>query len=807
MPVVAAAHHPWPPAFSPAFVNDCRALLRTKPVLVIVGPTGGNRNQLAAEIAGLPGGPARRRHTVRVGEKALPYFALRQLVLDLDDLPDPTPDLVEAAARAAIRASDGTPTLVLTNADLCDPDSVEVLVRLAETDDIRLIVTMAPENAAERDRLVSTGHLVEIPVLDGAAVVDLLNARFGVPPHPTLAELVLLRSGGSYTVVQELADTSFASGLIVIVEGMLILNPDGPEPGAARLAAHLTPLTADRPGDDLGITDLMHLTSLLGQLDLDEARATLGAAVVDLALSQGALTTAEDGLSFTFPAEAALVQDALPLERCVELFQRYADSLPRTLARPGNATRAADWWRASGRLLPVNLAERAAREANHLGRYRRAMIYTDPANNEAHRHIALIERTHALRELGQQDYREIFSDIDPHQLSEDELLLYLWCLFEKDPTDQREQLTERAVAADDPSDRRRREAVRTLVDLINQSAGTGGDQVASRLRALAFSAQLSPANRALTFAILASVLRQSGRPQSAVEAGEFAVEILTADRESVSAFHLDLARELHIVALVAALDIAEADAAVAAYSSGVLGRPGSGRLTSVWQAYVAMARGDMPEALASAHLCLRGLVDGDPHHIRGWIEAMAAEMLVRLGRDEEAKEMLDAALQHDSPVPTIDLSRRIAIANTYDLFAEPEEGLRILTDVIVEARRDGMLQSHIDAAGASVLIGGPPQVRELLDVVESLVDPTGRPQVWQSFAKAASAYDIPALLEITDSLSARGAHLFAAQLAQFVLDIARRATDLTLATRERLADLADLSIHRTSQRAGNRPDE
>ena len=794
-PVVDAPGHPWPPAFSTTFVDQARALLDLHPVLLIVGPVGGNRNRLAAQIAEIPSGPSKNRHVARFGEKCLPYFAVAQLFRDVQPATDTPVDAVETAVREALGTVETPPRIVLANTDLVDPESLDVLLRVAGAGSIRLIATLTPEAAADQEQLLAEGTLVEIPPLDRATIAELLRVRFGAAPHPTVVELLLERSGGSYAVVQDLADASFASAAIVIVEGVLALNPIRQKASSGRLTSLLEPRTAERLGGGQAITDLVHLTALLGQLDVDEARAAVGADVVDLAVRHGELTIDGAALVFALSAEAMLVQRSMPHERQIELFDRFASVLPRTIDRPGAAVLAADWWRAASRPIPVDLAARAGREANLLGHYRRALVYTDPANNDAHAAIAPVERGFALKELGDDDaFVRMFADLDPSTLSEDELYPYLRAVNLLDLGGDRERLVARAVSADDPADRRRREAVRQLADMVQQAFGTGDEKLANRLRSIAFSGQLGPGNRAVAFAALAAVLHHSARPAQAVEAAEFALGTLIAERESVSAFHLDTARELHIMALVSALDVAGAERALTAYSSGIFASAGSGRITTALQAYVAMVRGDMSEALASAHLCLSGLGTRDPNQIRGWVEAMAAESLVHLGRTDEAREMLAAARRHPSRLPQTDLARRTNIASAYDALAEPEEALEILAGVVDEARRRNLRQAQIDAAAASVLIGGPPQLSVLLDAVDDLVDPSGTPLFWQAFARAAREYDIPAIVELADQLDGLGARLFAAGVAQFVLDMARRATDLELDTRQRLSVLADLTV-------------
>jgi tetratricopeptide (TPR) repeat protein len=765
-------------------------MLELNPILVIVGPVDGNRDCLAAQVAEIPAGAAKNRHIARYGERAMPYFAVSQLFHGAQCPPDATIEEVRVSVLASLRDVDVPPWMVLTDTDLCDPQSIELLLRTAEAGGIRLIATLTSETVTEQEQLVSAGRVIESPPLDSATLAELLRVRFGAAAHPAVTELLLERSGGSYAVVQDLADASYASGALIIVEGVLTINPIRQKPSSDRLTDLFGPHA-----------DLVQLTALLGQLDVDEALVAFGAEVVDLATNHDGLRVTQGTLVFSLQAEAVLVRRSTAQERQIELFERFASAIPRTTGRAGVAVLAADWWRATGRLLPVDLAGRAGREANLLGHYRRALVYTDPANNDEHAAVAPVERAFAFSELGDDEaLLRVLTDLDPSSLSEDELYPYLRGINLLAADRDRDRLVALAISSDDPDVHRRREAVSTLADMVQQSFGTGDERLAIQLRSLAFSGQLTPGNHAVAFAALAAVLHHSGRPAQAVEAAEFAIGTLIAERDSVTAFHLDTAHEVHIMALVSALDVIGAERELTAYSAGVFASAGSGRITTAMQAYVAMVRGDMPESLASAHRCLSGLEDHDPNQVRGWVEALKAQGLVYTGRDDEARKALAAARRHPSRIPQTDLARRTHIASTYDALAEPEEALEILAEVVDEARRRNLLQAQIDAAAASVLIGGPPQVHVLLDAVDDLVDPSGAPLFWQMFARAARDYDIPTIVELADQLDALGARMFASGVAQFVLDMARRATDLERATRDRLSTLADLAAQQGRDR-------
>ncbi len=771
-------------------------MLDDHPVLVIVGPADGGRNALASAVAGLPPGPAWSRHVSRFGEHDIAYFGLRQLFPALHPGADQTPDAVEDATRdhlLGLRAP--LPPIVLANADRCDPESVEILVRVASSGHVRLVATLPAEALAGQGRLTERAGIVDLPPLAAEVVSELLQTRFGVAPEPELVDLLLERSDGVYARVCDLADTAVASGAVVTTGAILALDTaaasDHEGHPVDRLSSRWEPLPRGRQE----LTDLVHLTSLLGLVDLNEARAHFPADVVELLLARGDLQVADDVVRFASDVEAGLVRRGLSHQRQIDLLQRFATLLPRTLARPGIAVQAGDWWLAGGRPLPVDLASRAAREANLTGRYRRAVVFTDPANVEGRTAVALIERIYALVEIG--DYvtlRELYAGLDPAALTEEELLPYfLWLNRLRDHQD-RTALGDRAVLADDPGVARRRTAVRTLSDLIGQAFRGSGETLASHLRALTFTSLLSPPNRAIAFTALATVLRTSGRPAQAVEAVEFALTLLDAEGSAVSAFHLDTVREYHVLALVTAVELDRAKLAVQAYSTGPFSQPGSGRLTTAMHALVHLHRGDATLALTNLRLCLAGIREHDPRHVRGWLQAALALILVQSDRPTEAAELLEASGSGRTSRAQWDLEQHIAQAVVLDALAEPQQALELLEAVIDEARERQLLLAQIEATALSVMILGPPQLPALLALVDPLVDPTGTVAVWQSFARAARDHDLTALVAQADDLDERQARLLSATVAQYILDVARRPDDLDATTRFRMQQLSDPRI-------------
>lgn len=788
----------WPPPFSPVFLDQSLARLDACPAIVIVGPVGTGRHRLATDIAArtAAGGPAPLHHAARHDEHNHPYRTIRQVFPAMCLAAEAAPADVEAAVLATLDGfPDHAPVLVLTDTDLCDAPSLTLLIEMSRTGRIRLIACLTPETVTHQMALLSIAEVVDIPLLDDQQIGTLLRSRFGVRPHLQLISLLAEQTGGSYSALRDVADASFAAGELFIIEDVLALRPGATADDLTWLRA---PRSAERLGGGPPITALVELTALLGRLDANEARACFGPHLVDLALTHGTFTMCDGSLALTSTAESTRVRRAMDDTRRRELFGRFAGSVPGTLNRPGVADRAAEWWITAGRALPVHLAIRAAREANLTGRHHQAELYTDPSNNDQHADIALLDRAFALAEIGQDaDLGALCARLDPATLTEDELLVYLRRITHVEPSQLRDRLIQRAVASADPETRRRRRAVQTLAGLVDQAFDVAGDEPINKLRSLTFSAQLSPCNRAITFATLSAVLRHSGRPLQAVEAAEFALQILAGQDDLVSAFHLSHTRELHVMALISAVDTDGAEQAFAKYTSGP-GQPLRSPMMAALETSLAMLQGDLERALASARLCLAGLPPDDPHHIGGWVEAMLAQILVLHRRPDDARPIVSLAAARPAHRRQLDLERRMLLAWAHDALADPEEALRLLADAADEAWKHGLSLALIEATALSVQIGGPPHLPVLLGAVDNLVDPSGVPLVWQTFARSAHRGDLPSLIALAELADSNRAGRFAAEIAQYVLDTWRRRVDMDTETRDRLQQLAEPA---SSQRA------
>ncbi|MBC7633060.1 hypothetical protein [Aeromicrobium sp.] len=794
---------PWPPTFSDHFLDEARVLLERHPILIIVGPPGSDSHRLASAIARNGPGPHRTRHLARHGEHEDAFYVIRQIVRDLVAAPDDHPDQIVARAGAALSDQHtDPPTVVLLEVDLCDEMSLEVIARLAENGALKVVATLSPRAINDVPRLAAGAQRIDLQPLGTDTIRNLLRARFRCDPHPTTVEFLRARSEGAYGVLRELADAAFESRALTIVEGVLVMDEAADDEEG--LTAHTMSTRAIAQVDDTGeIADLVDVAALVGHLDLAEVQACFASSTVEAALGHGALHQVGDAMTFASRAESTLIRSTLAVDRRQTLFDAYSPCFPHSVLRPQSAACSADWWRSVRQPLPLDLACAAARQANLQGQYRRTLAFTDPVRTETGVVAAPLERAYALIELGErQALNELFTMIDPADLSEEELLLYSKWSIQLLSADVRARLPRDVnPPSADADTKRRRLATLELAGLFERSFHEADETLARRARSLAFSCDLSPINRAEAFVVLSAVQRHSGLLEQAVESAQTALDLLYGVPGEVSVIHCSTAREIHIMALIGSIDFAGAEQALLDYSAPSARVGGSARLSYTLWGLLEMFRGDTTQALANLRLSVDAVRDHDPHRVRGWGEALMAQILVQNDRETEARELLERSSTHIAAGRfQLDLERRISQACAHDSLGEPDEALDILAPVIADARAHGLRLAEIDAAVLSVQIGGPGYLPDLLQAVDTTTELTGTAAVWRRFAHASCSDDFETLEELATELHAKHAVVFAAEVAQYALDIASRADDISPAVRPRLEKLANPMSHRSAGR-------
>ncbi|MGJ9421593.1 hypothetical protein [Aeromicrobium sp. CF3.5] len=791
---------PWPAAFSESFVEGARRLFDDHNHVMIVGPLGSNRGSLAERLAGRSAPVAWGRDAPSVGSTAVRYSTISQLLPTVRAQPEDSTAQVTAEALTAIGQTFGRPTLCVREAELCDQGSNDVLATLAEEGHIRLVSTVTP-SAALTHRFARSAERIDIPPLDEATVTQLLAIRFSVRPHPMTVALLMERSQGAYAVLKQFADASFSAGQIRVLAGTLVtdesvLNAEVDE----RFVATTQRFSPRFPATHVA-RDLLDLTAVTMHLDHGEATEIFGDQVVSETVSAGVLAVVGEVLQFRSTVEGLSILHELDTARRRELFDTYRARLQRSERLPITALRSARWHVDVGAPLSPDLALLAVRHANPSCRYGLVQSVVDAVPIAERLPELVIEHCHALAEIGAAD--ELLTQlrsIDPATIGDDDLFAYLRWAKRYLPPDEASQLVDTVRAHTAPHDAARGAALE-LCHVYGEVFQSAGAQIQKALLSLTMSGQLSPTNQALARMTMSATLRHSSRADQAVEMAATAVRDLEAVGP-VGSFYMDLVREQQILAHISAADLEGAREALVSYSAPGVAYGNLGRLGAALWSMLAFYSGDIGAALAQAQMCLTRIPAGDPHQMRGWAEAMAAQILTQVGDIDGVYELLEASHQRPSPPhrqPRLTLM--ICQACVHDAIGEPEEALDLLQAVIDEAREHDLLLCEVDAAVLSVQIGGPMHLKPLLSAVESVDASSGTSAIWKTFAHAVRDNDMHRLVDLAEELDRQDRFLFAAEVAQFTLDIARRASDMTPEQRLRLSQIADPMQHRKVTRS------
>lgn len=790
----------WPPAFSPSFVASARQLLADTDHVMIVGSLGSGRGALASAITGPSAAAVWGRDTHGFATTGVRYTALNLLLPTLRAPADRAVTDVIADAEAVLATTFGRQTFTLREADLCDDGTIDVLAHLVEHGRIALVSTVDPASA-HTHRLARNASRIDLTPLDEDTIERLLTERFGVPPHPTTVLMLAARSQGAYAVLRKLADVGFATGQIKVISGLLVtddtVSVDDVD-SAVDATRHRWPprFPADHPA-----RDVLDVAALTVSIDADEAVTAFGSDAVESAIASGAVQRRGTRVVFASRAEAAVLRRDLGQERRTALHRLHADRLRVTATLDDVSPRMAAWVMSVDRSLPVDLAVRAASRANRECRYVDALQFIDAVPAPARPSKLLVEQCHALSESGADaEVTALLRSIRVDDLHVDDLFPVMrWMSRYLTPDETSAAfaaLRRRADRDDDDAVR----ATMTLMELYREVYRSGSDDVRLALQALSSSGRLSPANRALAHVALASWMRHASRAEHAVEAAREAVALLD-QLDDVSACHVEAAMEIEILCLVTAGDLAGARDSLITYSSPGVGYGKLGRLGTYLWGLVAFFSGDVRAAMAHAQLCLSRTPSSDPHRLRAWLEAMAAQILTQVGDIDEVYELLEASYRHPAdPRLQHDMERRLTQACVHDAIGEPEEALEILQRIVEEAREHELRLEEVDAAVLCVQIGGPVHLPALLRAVEGVDETCGTSVIWQRFAYCIRDNDMRGLVTLAEELDFQGRLVFAAEVAQFTLDVARRAADMTPEQRRRLVTIADPMQHRTVTR-------
>lgn len=795
MPAVRHETRPWVPAFSEEFIARARGLFADAPHVTIVGPLGSGRGDLAREVAGPAASAAWGRGSHEVALEHQPYAVLNQLVPPLRASPIEEVDAVVHRAGQLVGNISSPPVFVLHEVELCDSATLDVLSALVATGSIRLVSTIGPAAAADH-RFALHAARIDLPPLTDDTIGDLLAERFGAAPHPTTIRMLAERSQGAYAILRRLADAAYEAGELKILAGVLVIDT-GVASTQSDTVAMGTQRWAPRFSGTFGSRDLVDVSALCLDLDAEEALAVFGHASVAEALHIGAVRRDGGTLTFTSRVEAELLRRSLEPARRAELFEHYGHQLSRTFEGTASAPWVAGWFQSVGEALTPDLAVRAVSVANRQGRYSLAVELADVVPRADWPSRLQVEVAHALAESGARaETAALIATIEPAELTDVDLFVFLRIAGRTLPADELSPLVDRISATDDPD----HQSTVALHALSVRCQDEGSTDIGRALNSLVFSGRLSAENHAMALAIHAMHLRnisETGRARTLVDE---AVQLLE-ELPLVATANLEIAREVQIFTLLTDADYAAAQTALTAYSRPAARYGNVGRLGTALWGISSFYSGNLSTALAHVTLCLARMPADDTHQLRGWVEAVTAQILVQIGSIDEATELLAmSADRPPHPRRQPDMERRLTRALALDSMGEPEEALDILQAMIGEAREHELRLQQVDAAALCVQIGGPQHLPQLLEATEHVGDDCGTSTIWKRFGAAIDANDMPALAELAIDLDTDNRRLFGAEVAQFTLDIARRASDMTPETRIELQRIANPMGHRSVSR-------
>jgi DNA-binding CsgD family transcriptional regulator len=363
----------WPLIGRDALVASVLGAFADACVVVLRGDAGLGKSRISSEVASALSRDGVRTHRIVASPatQPIPLAPFSQLIGTHSGAAAVGAVLTELGADGATPGP-GAPMLIVDDLHLLDDASATVVHQLSLTGAVRVLGTvrsaMALPAAIDRLRHELGVVQVDVPLLDDAAVVEMVEAALGGPLDARSRSLLQGLAAGNPLYARELVHGSLAAGVLTSHAGVWIL--DGQASSTPLLTEVVAARLAPLGGDEL---HAMELLAVGGALELDLLTEVIGTASIE-SLERAGLVTSR-------AAAASLVIDvAHPLHR-EQLRGRLGPiallRIHRALAAAAGAPdrdrptahnlRAALWHVRGGLDLPPDLLVAVARQALRAG--------------------------------------------------------------------------------------------------------------------------------------------------------------------------------------------------------------------------------------------------------------------------------------------------------------------------------------------------------------------------------------------------------------------------------------------------------
>ena len=673
--------------------------------------------------------------------------------------------------------------LVIDDAHQIDDDSIEAL-RLAVLNHGATVVAGSTETRINPalSWLASSGTLerIELLPLDVEATADLISTLFGRPPDDELARATHRDSAGRPAFAVATLDLAETMGAITERGGRMRLRAELPVTSALRDRARelCTAASADaRAALDLlclagplplsiamKIIDIKELTELetLRLIDVDSA----GPYTIRLVTVALARTLADD-LGYFGRRRVAEVLLAHGAAIPFEVAQAWRITAGADI-EPGELVRAAEQWRDHGELgRAADLAEQAWDAGDSRGGLLLAQVYAARGHRREAADLleALLARTDASGAATTSDGPA------PDVVTQARLelaSLRLWSL--NDAPGALELATANVAASPDPARSGLAHAMLGSIEVYT------GDPVAAARTVAPWTDDAVAGELCSQVQAVAETLL--GNTSSALALARQG--LARSELRDQSAIVGGLESEIHAYTVALACVAQGELAGLAKFLDDWLGRSLAVGLHTGWidlaHTRLALAVGDVDAAERHAAEAERRFTDLDNQPARRW--ALAGRLLAACARDDnDAIEPLRAALHEVGPsaVTVLDTDVERALAWSFARH-DPDRALAQLQRAAADAERRGAVGLAAEAWFDCARIGDATDAAAALARLEPQLDDR-----WinarMTFAQGRTTSDTTALSNAMDGFASVGAHLYAAETAAILIDLARRNAD------------------------------